>query len=63
MLPARRCPTFGSRPSPHPFELHQFSGLRLLDIDLPPAFAERYPGPQFGIEGTRRLAGVASAAL
>ncbi|MHB1304652.1 MAG: ribulose-bisphosphate carboxylase large subunit family protein [Acidiphilium sp.] len=40
------------------FELRQFSGLRLLDIRLPAAFAARYPGPRFGVEGTRRLAGV-----
>lgn len=40
------------------FELSQFSGLRLLDLDLPASFAEAYPGPQFGIEGTRRLSGV-----
>lgn len=40
------------------YELGQFSGLRLMDIQLPPAFAEIYPGPQFGIEGTRKLAGV-----
>lgn len=40
------------------FELSEFSGLRLLDVDLPPAFGRAYPGPQFGIEGTRRLAGV-----
>jgi ribulose-bisphosphate carboxylase large chain len=40
------------------FELKQLSGLRLLDIRLPPAIAEAYSGPQFGIEGTRRLAGV-----
>ena len=40
------------------FELGQFSGLRLLDVELPKPFAEAYPGPQFGIEGTRRLAGV-----
>ena len=45
------------------FELQQFSGLRLLDIDLPPAFGERYPGPQFGIAGTRRLSGVAGGPL
>ncbi len=45
------------------FELQQLSGLRLLDIDLPPAFGERYPGPAFGIEGTRRLAGVAEGPL
>lgn len=40
------------------FELRQFSGLRILDIRLPSAFAAAYPGPKFGIEGTRRLAGV-----
>lgn len=40
------------------FELRQFSGLRLLDIRLPAAFAARYPGPRFGVDGTRRLAGV-----
>jgi ribulose-bisphosphate carboxylase large chain len=40
------------------YELGQFSGLRLLDIELPQPFAGSYPGPQFGIEGTRRLAGV-----
>lgn len=40
------------------FELGQFSGLRLIDIELPPAFVERYRGPAFGVVGTRRLAGV-----
>ena len=40
------------------FELRQFSGLRLVDVVLPPAFAEAYPGPQFGIAGTRRVADV-----
>jgi ribulose-bisphosphate carboxylase large chain len=40
------------------FELKPFSGLRLLDITLPPAFLERYLGPQFGVQGTRRLCGV-----
>lgn len=40
------------------FELKQFSGLKLLDLRLPPAFAAAYAGPRFGIAGTRRLAGV-----
>ncbi|WP_274648676.1 ribulose-bisphosphate carboxylase large subunit family protein [Paenibacillus humicola] len=40
------------------YELREFSGLRLIDLELPPAFAARYPGPQFGIEGTRKIAGV-----
>jgi ribulose-bisphosphate carboxylase large chain len=34
------------------------SGLRLLDLELPDAFAAKYPGPKFGIEGTRKLAQV-----
>jgi ribulose-bisphosphate carboxylase large chain len=45
------------------FELQQFSGLRLLDIELPAPFFSRYPGPQFGIEGTRRLSGVGQGPL
>src|SRR5579859_1045055 len=40
------------------FELSQFSGLRLIDLELPPSFGKAYPGPQFGVEGTRRLSGV-----
>ncbi len=39
-------------------ELKQFSGLKLLDVTLPPIFLTRYQGPQFGIEGTRALTGV-----
>lgn len=37
------------------FELRQLAGIRLLDLDLPAAFAERYPGPQYGVTGTRAL--------
>ena len=40
------------------YELQELSGVRLLDLELPQAFAERYPGPGFGIEGTRKLAQV-----
>jgi ribulose-bisphosphate carboxylase large chain len=40
------------------YELAEHSGCKLLDVDLPDAFAQRYPGPQFGIEGTRHLCGV-----
>jgi ribulose-bisphosphate carboxylase large chain len=39
-------------------ELKQFSGLKLLDIVLPPAFLDRYQGPQFGVAGTREFTGV-----
>ena len=40
------------------FELKQFSGLRILDIRLPEAFASAYPGPKFAVDGTRKLSGV-----
>jgi ribulose-bisphosphate carboxylase large chain len=52
-------PTLGATVTGNLFELAEHSGLKLLDLALPPAFAERYPGPQFGVAGTRRLAGVA----
>jgi ribulose-bisphosphate carboxylase large chain len=40
------------------FELNQLSAIRLIDLELPKAFLDRYPGPAFGPNGTRRLAGV-----
>lgn len=40
------------------FELKQFSGLRLLDVEFPADFLTRYQGPQFGVAGTRKLSGV-----
>lgn len=45
------------------FELAEVSALRLLDIEPPTEFARAYPGPAFGVEGTRRLAGVAEGPL
>jgi ribulose-bisphosphate carboxylase large chain len=40
------------------FELSQFSALRLLDLYLPDEFRQKYPGPQFGVAGTRTFSGV-----
>lgn len=40
------------------YELRELSGIRLLSLGLPEAFGAAHPGPQFGIEGTRRLTGV-----
>ena len=37
------------------FELKELAAIRLIDIDLPSSFAERYAGPAFGVDGTRRL--------
>ena len=45
------------------FELRQVSGLRLKDLQLPASFAAAYPGPAFGIDGTRRLSGVTRGPL
>lgn len=39
-------------------ELKAFSGLKLLDLILPPAFLDAYQGPQFGVSGTRSFTGV-----
>jgi ribulose-bisphosphate carboxylase large chain len=39
-------------------ELRELSGIRLLDVELPRSLAEACPGPAFGVEGTRALAGV-----
>lgn len=38
------------------YELRELAACRLLDLELPVEFAERYPGPAFGVKGTRRLA-------
>lgn len=40
------------------FELRYLSGLRLLDLEFPAALASDFPGPQFGVAGTRRLTSV-----
>ncbi|ARQ62208.1 UNVERIFIED_ORG: ribulose-bisphosphate carboxylase large chain [Rhizobium etli] len=40
------------------FELACVSGLRIVDIRLPPSFFQKYKGPAFGIAGTRRLTDV-----
>jgi ribulose-bisphosphate carboxylase large chain len=45
------------------FECREVTGLRLLDLDLPAALLGPYQGPQFGIAGTRALAGVAERPL
>ena len=40
------------------YELRQFTGLKLLDIDFPDSYIIHYRGPKFGIEGCRKLTGV-----
>jgi ribulose-bisphosphate carboxylase large chain len=40
------------------YEIKQFTGLKLMDIELPESFGEHFKGPAFGIEGCRKLTGV-----
>lgn len=37
------------------FEIKELAAIRLVDLDLPAEFAVRYPGPKFGLAGTREL--------
>ncbi len=40
------------------YEITQFTGLKLMVIELPASFGNHYGGPTFGIEGCRKLTGV-----
>ncbi|MDQ8179364.1 ribulose-bisphosphate carboxylase large subunit family protein [Pelagicoccus sp. SDUM812005] len=40
------------------YELTQFTGLKLMDIDLPASYGEHFRGPRFGVAGCRELTGV-----
>jgi ribulose-bisphosphate carboxylase large chain len=51
-------PTLVSTVQGNLYELRQFTALKLLDLEVPPAFAARFPGPRFGVPGCRRLTGV-----
>ncbi len=51
-------PTLVSTLQGNLYDLSQFTGLKLMDIELPESFAKIFRGPKFGIEGTRNLTGV-----
>jgi ribulose-bisphosphate carboxylase large chain len=40
------------------YELRQFTGLNLMDIDFPDSYIQHYRGPKFGIKGSRKLTSV-----
>ncbi|MGL6183388.1 MAG: 3-oxo-isoapionate-4-phosphate decarboxylase OiaX [Aestuariivirga sp.] len=40
------------------YSIRGFTGIRIIDMKLPEAFGQAWPGPQFGVAGTRRLTGV-----
>ena len=37
------------------YELRQFTGLKLMDIEFPDSYVQHYRGPKFGIDGCRKL--------
>jgi 3-oxoisoapionate-4-phosphate decarboxylase len=40
------------------YSIKGFTGIRVIDMKLPAGFGEAWPGPQFGVTGSRRLTGV-----
>ncbi len=40
------------------YSIKGFTGIRVVDMKLPEAFGSAWPGPQFGIDGSRKLTGV-----
>ncbi len=54
-------PTLVSTVQGNLYELTQFSGLKLMDLELPPSFAQHFRGPKFGVAGSRNLTGVAKS--
>ena len=51
-------PTLVSTIQGNLYELSQFSGLKLMDLELSPSFAQHFRGPKFGVAGCRKLTGV-----
>ena len=45
------------------YELGELTGVRLLDVDLPEPYAQGFPGPRFGVAGTRAKARVHAGPL
>lgn len=45
------------------YELTQFTGLKLMDIDLPPSYSDHFVGPRFGINGSRKSTNVTGRPL
>ncbi|HMP84938.1 MAG TPA: RuBisCO large subunit C-terminal-like domain-containing protein, partial [Verrucomicrobiota bacterium] len=56
-------PTLVSTIQGNLYELRQFTGLKLMDLELPPSFAQHYRGPQFGVAGCRKLTQVENRPL
>ena len=42
------------------YEISQFTGLKLMDLEVPDSFKSHYEGPKFGIQGSKKSCGVGS---
>ncbi|GGF23533.1 ribulose-bisphosphate carboxylase large subunit family protein [Echinicola rosea] len=51
-------PTMVSTLQGNLYEITQFTGLKLMDIEVPASFSKHFTGPAFGIKGCRELTGV-----
>lgn len=56
-------PTIVSTVQGNLYELRGFTGLKLLDLELPEELTRHYSGPGHGVQGTRDLAGVTDRPL
>ena len=56
-------PTLVSTVQGNLYELSQFSGLKLMDLEFPPSFAQHFRGPKFGVAGCRQLTGAQNRPL
>jgi len=56
-------PTLVSMIQGNLYEITAFTGLKLMNLELPPSFAQHFRGPKFGIAGTRQLTGVENRPL
>jgi ribulose-bisphosphate carboxylase large chain len=48
-------PTLVSTVQGNLYEITAFTGLKLMDLELPPSFAQNFRGPKFGVAGCRKL--------
>ena len=39
------------------FDMYELTAVKLIDIEMPDDFVNLFPGPQFGIEGSRKISG------
>jgi ribulose-bisphosphate carboxylase large chain len=53
-----RLPNLLSAVAGNLFEMGAFTAAKLIDLEFPDEFLSHFPGPKFGIEGTRKVLGV-----